>query len=195
MMTNETAERFIKAANALTAALNSSPKEPELRMINIPTSADEAEAMEKTGFAWLREHAPERLTPFGLARPIPAPAPLPVAFQSLPYQTLFNAIAAATKIEGGAIAISVETFLSALASEMEDDVDKCPICAEAFKPDDTCATDIELGICHAACLEGAPTVDLDTGAMIDGPIPTYLYSEVDAPPANGAGLDPLAKDA
>ncbi|NTG94216.1 hypothetical protein [Rhizobium rhizogenes] len=40
-------------------------------VIKIPTTADEAEAMEKTGFAWLREHAPERLTKEGLSRPIP----------------------------------------------------------------------------------------------------------------------------
>ena len=54
----------------------------------------------------------------------------------------------------------------------------CPVCSEPFKDDDRCATDIELGICHAECLEGAPTVDLDTGEPIDGPIPTYRYDEV-----------------
>lgn len=51
----------------------------------------------------------------------------------------------------------------------------CPVCAAPFKPDDLCATDIELGICHAACLEGSPTVDLETGEPTDGPISTYLY--------------------
>jgi hypothetical protein len=51
----------------------------------------------------------------------------------------------------------------------------CPICAKPFVSDDLCATDIELGTCHAACLEGSPTVDLETGDPVDGPIPTYRY--------------------
>lgn len=52
----------------------------------------------------------------------------------------------------------------------------CPICLLALKPDDQCATDIELGVCHAACLEGSPTVDLETGDPVAGPIPTYRYA-------------------
>jgi hypothetical protein len=60
-----------------------------------------------------------------------------------------------------------------------DDTDKCPICANPFKPDDVCATDIEMGTCHAACLEGSPVVDLDTGDELpDGKVETYPYSEV-----------------
>lgn len=51
----------------------------------------------------------------------------------------------------------------------------CPVCDEPFKAGDQCATDIELGICHAACLEGSPTVDLNTGDPVGGPIPTYPY--------------------
>lgn len=74
-------------------------------------------------------------------------------------------------------------------STADDDVDKCPVCAEPFKPDDICASDIELGYCHAACLEGAPTVDLETGEIIDGPIPTYPYSEVN--PAAAVVVDKL----
>jgi hypothetical protein len=62
-----------------------------------------------------------------------------------------------------------------LAVELEN---KCPVCAEPMKPDDTCSTDIELGICHAACLEGSPTVNLDTGEPMYGPIPTYRYGDV-----------------
>ncbi|MBB3591696.1 hypothetical protein FHX08_002040 [Rhizobium sp. BK529] len=49
-----------------------------------------------------------------------------------------------------------------------DDVDQCPICAEPLKRSDICATDIEMGICHAACLEGSPVVDLETGDEVEG---------------------------
>lgn len=56
--------------------------------------------------------------------------------------------------------------------------ERCPVCLVAFKPDDICATDIELGTCHAACLEGTPIVDLDTGEPSAGPISTYRYDEV-----------------
>lgn len=58
-----------------------------------------------------------------------------------------------------------------------DEPDSCPICAQPFKPDDLCSTDIELGICHAECLKGSPTVNLDTGEPVDGPIPTYRFGE------------------
>lgn len=51
----------------------------------------------------------------------------------------------------------------------------CPICAEVLASDDVCASDIELGICHAACLDGAPVVDLETGDPWDGPIDTFRY--------------------
>jgi hypothetical protein len=58
----------------------------------------------------------------------------------------------------------------------------CPICTAALNPDDICATDIEMGICHAACLEGSPTVNLDTGEPTDGPIATYRYDSLPADP-------------
>ncbi len=58
-----------------------------------------------------------------------------------------------------------------------DDAILCPVCSVALTPDDLCATDIELGICHAACLEGSPVVDLDTGEPMDGPAHTYRYSD------------------
>ena len=58
-----------------------------------------------------------------------------------------------------------------------DDAILCPVCWVALTPDDLCATDIELGICHAACLEGSPVVDLDTGEPMDGPAHTYRYSD------------------
>lgn len=55
--------------------------------------------------------------------------------------------------------------------------DTCPICAEPFKSSDLCATDIELGICHAKCLEGSPVVDLDTGDEIpNGKLSTYPFA-------------------
>lgn len=57
--------------------------------------------------------------------------------------------------------------------------DLCPVCLVPFKPDDICSTDIELGTCHAECLKGCPTVDLNTGEPVDGPIPTYRYDEDD----------------
>ena len=64
-----------------------------------------------------------------------------------------------------------------------DDTGRCPICAEPFKPDDICADDITEGTCHAACLEGSPVVDLNSGDELpDGKIDTYPYSEVMDPP-------------
>lgn len=59
------------------------------------------------------------------------------------------------------------------------DTHRCPICAEPFKVDDKCATDITEGTCHARCLEGSPVVDLDTGAEIPGgELDTYPYRDV-----------------
>lgn len=57
----------------------------------------------------------------------------------------------------------------------------CPICLKPFEPADLCASDIEMGICHAACLEGSPTVDLNTGEPSEGPVSTYRYDEVCKP--------------
>lgn len=65
----------------------------------------------------------------------------------------------------------------------------CPVCAEPLAADDICATDIELGICHAACLEGSPVVDLDTGEPSDGPVATYRYGDL-ADPINLQGSGP-----
>ncbi|WP_371346040.1 hypothetical protein [Ancylobacter sp. IITR112] len=63
----------------------------------------------------------------------------------------------------------------------KEDADLCPICAEPLKPDDICATDISEGICHAACLEGSPVVDLDTGEETGGKADTYRYGDVAEP--------------
>lgn len=57
------------------------------------------------------------------------------------------------------------------------DEHRCPICAKPFKVDDICATDISEGICHAACLEGAPVVDLETGEETGGKADTYRYGD------------------
>jgi hypothetical protein len=71
--------------------------------------------------------------------------------------------------------------------ERAEDPDNCPICALPLKAGDTCATDIELGTCHAECLEGSPTVNLDTGEPVDGPIPTYPYEPESEDPGNTRG--------
>ncbi|MDP9837562.1 hypothetical protein J2T09_002314 [Neorhizobium huautlense] len=74
------------------------------------------------------------------------------------------------------------------------DTHTCPICAEPFKPDDICATDITEGPCHAACLEGSPVVDLDTGEELpESELHTYPYSEVmePAPPQTKSVLRPI----
>lgn len=69
--------------------------------------------------------------------------------------------------------------------DQHEEQQKCPICDNPLKPDDLCATDIEMGTCHAACLEGSPVVDLDTGDELpDGNIDTYRFSEVMEPPTS-----------
>lgn len=57
-----------------------------------------------------------------------------------------------------------------------EDSDFCSVCEKALTPDDICATDIELGICHAACLEGSPAVDLDTNEPCET-IHTFPYGQ------------------
>lgn len=55
--------------------------------------------------------------------------------------------------------------------------DFCPICAVELKGSDLCSLDIDMGICHAACLEGSPTVSLETGEPVDGPIGVFRYDD------------------
>jgi hypothetical protein len=69
----------------------------------------------------------------------------------------------------------LERALAAAPADDEEYTETCPICAEPFKLGDMCATDIELGQSHAECLEGCPTVDLETGEEIEGPITNYPY--------------------
>jgi hypothetical protein len=62
---------------------------------------------------------------------------------------------------------------------MTNDTHLCPIYAKPFQPEDICASDITEGTCHAACLEGSPVVDLETGDELPGgEFSTYRYSEV-----------------
>jgi Zn-finger nucleic acid-binding protein len=67
------------------------------------------------------------------------------------------------------------------------DMLKCPICDIEFKPADVCAEDIEMGTCHAECLQGSPVVDLDTGEeMPEGSkVDTYFFAELDDPAQAG----------
>lgn len=46
---------------------------------------------------------------------------------------------------------------------MTADTYDCPICAETINDGDMCLLDIDMGDCHAACLERSPMVNLDTG--------------------------------
>ena len=63
-----------------------------------------------------------------------------------------------------------------------DELTICPICAVAFKPDDMCLTDIEMGTCHATCLEGSPMVDLETGDLLpEGSPPPSPFPFVEPP--------------
>lgn len=59
---------------------------------------------------------------------------------------------------------------------------KCPICDKPLQPDDICASDIEMGACHAECLEGSPLVDLDTGEETPGAkVDTFRAREIMEP--------------
>lgn len=69
-------------------------------------------------------------------------------------------------------------------SAKDADADLCPICLKPLEPDDLGATDITEGICHAACLEGSPVVDLETGEETGGKADTYRYGD-DATRENG----------
>lgn len=63
---------------------------------------------------------------------------------------------------------------------MAEDFTSCPICAERINVGDVCATDIEMGTCHFACLDGSPVVDLETGEPLpDGEISKYVWTEED----------------
>lgn len=55
----------------------------------------------------------------------------------------------------------------------------CPVCDEELRNGDLCASDIELGTCHADCLKGSPVVDLNTGKRVRGKASTFTFDEFD----------------
>ncbi len=87
---------------------------------------------------------------------------------------------------GEVIRDTLPTFIyeghRSLVTTQGDAPETCPICQEAFKLSDLCATDITMGTCHAECLDGSPVVDLDTGEETGGEVHLYHYI-IDAPPA------------
>ncbi|WP_143523686.1 hypothetical protein [Pararhizobium arenae] len=79
---------------------------------------------------------------------------------------------------------------AAIAALSANGHDVCPVCLEVLEADDLCATDIEMGICHAECLEGSPVVDIDTGEVLpDGELDTYRFGDLNAPAPRPAKLD------
>lgn len=68
--------------------------------------------------------------------------------------------------------------MSATAAVDLNDGKHCPVCEQAFALDDLCATDIEMGACHAACLDGAAVVDLETGDPTDGKVDVYRFASL-----------------
>lgn len=52
----------------------------------------------------------------------------------------------------------------------------CPVCEEIINEGDLCSSDIEMGSCHAECLEGSPVVDLETGKPVKGKASTYSWT-------------------
>jgi len=98
------------------------------------------------------------------------------------------------EINGVKVVKSTPLYAHPPAQREADEQDSCcPICAVPFKPDDICASDITEGTCHAACLEGSPVVDLDTGEEIPGGrFDTYPYSEIMDPPAKREATEAAA---
>lgn len=68
-------------------------------------------------------------------------------------------------------------------AQVDDDAAMCPICGEAFKPDDDCINDIDLGICRARHYgDEGPFVDLNTGDPLpegSPPPKPFKHREVD----------------
>lgn len=56
-----------------------------------------------------------------------------------------------------------------------DDDEDCPVCGDPLEAGDVCSIGVELGTCHAECLEGVPIVDLETREPIEGPADTFIY--------------------
>lgn len=79
-------------------------------------------------------------------------------------------------------------------AELMEQAEPCPICDQSFKPNDLCATDIELGTCHAVCLDGSPAVHLETGEPLPegSKMDTYRFAELATPPPKSQGEDERA---
>jgi hypothetical protein len=100
-------------------------------------------------------------------------------------------------IDGHPASVSYDTeALRPLIAMLDAAIDDtpCPICRVPLRAEDICATDIEMGVCHAACLEGSPTVDLETGEPSDGPMDIYRYSEVASSPAVAEEAEPSIEE-
>lgn len=63
----------------------------------------------------------------------------------------------------------------------------CNVCSQPIKGPDLCATDIDMGPCHAACLEDSPVVDLETGEVLPNEKRrTYRWDDLTVPGAEAA---------
>ncbi|MCA0366773.1 MAG: hypothetical protein LCH57_01745 [Proteobacteria bacterium] len=59
----------------------------------------------------------------------------------------------------------------------------CDICDQPIKGPDLCATDVDMGPCHAACLEGSPIVSRETGEVLPDAKPsTYRWDSLPITP-------------
>ncbi|MUO84851.1 hypothetical protein [Agrobacterium vitis] len=89
-----------------------------------------------------------------------------------------KAKAAETRIAELEAEINLKSGFIGAAAEAKDEPLRCPICDIAFQSKDICASDIEMGTCHADCLKGSPVVDLDTGDPLPGgKINTFLFGD------------------
>lgn len=91
-----------------------------------------------------------------------------------------------------------------IAHALDDlDIETCPICLTPFQPADPCLSDVDMGTCHAACLEGSGRVDAEGEPLPDdAPLPEpYRYDSLTQarpmphPDQNsGASREPMTHD-
>ncbi|MFN7128243.1 MAG: hypothetical protein ACK4OJ_04185 [Brevundimonas sp.] len=74
-------------------------------------------------------------------------------------------------------------------TEDDDEAAVCDVCNQPINGPDLCATDLDLGTCHAACLEGAAVVDLETGDPMPDDTPVFAY-RFDGQPIDTAEGEP-----
>lgn len=70
-----------------------------------------------------------------------------------------------------------DALLAYVAPAPDEGPDLCEVCGQPLTPADICATDIDMGTCHAACLEGTSVVDMETGEPLNGKPDTFRYGE------------------